>query len=244
MSNETNKTETGETEADKGIQPGRYRVKPLRCFLTESRGDDPKPQLCITVRHLEGKHAGREDSWYGGLHTDDATEKSLATLRDCGWTGNNIEEVTFAESAEASAVYERDDYQGKVRVKLRYLNPSAFVPRALDASRLDGVRSRVAQALARVDAKRPSVPVPEAARPHIAKVQAAATPEEAARVWLASAPTLTDEGKRALWTAVLAKHDGEAVKAAIGAIKAAAQKPAPTANATPTVANMGMPQGW
>jgi hypothetical protein len=221
----------------KTIEAGRYTVRPLRSVPTETK--EGKPQICITIRHLEGEHAGREDQWYGGLGTDSAAENTAKTLRDLGWTGDDITQVTFAGDAVASAVYEEDEYDGEKRIRLRYLNAAGFTPRAIDASRLSEAQERLRAALARVDAKRGTrteAAVPEAARPVIAKLGAVGSTQAAARFWNENTMGLDEATKKAVWGAVVARFDGSAVKAELERLRAPKAQ-AQTVDAMPMPAN-------
>lgn len=223
-------------------EAGRYPVRPMKAHLTQSRAG--VPQVCVVVRHLEGAYQGREDYWYGGLGTDDAAEKTVETLQDCGWSGADLKAITFPEGALASAVYQNDkDQDGNDRVRLRFLNKGGFVPRAMDAQVLEVAASRAAAALQRVNARRgaPAPIVSEALRPHLAQLQRAVSVDDAAALWLQVAASLSSEDKVTLWTAVASRFDANTAKDTVARMKAArtaAARPAPTVNAMP------MPEGF
>lgn len=223
-------------------EAGRYPVRPMKAHLTQSKAG--VPQVCVVVRHLEGAYQGREDYWYGGLGTDDAAEKTVETLQDCGWTGNNLQAIAFPADAIASAVYQLDkDQDGNERVRLRYLNKNGFVPRAMDAQVLEVAAARAAAALERVNARRgaPAPVVSETLRPHLAQLQRAVSVDDAAALWLQVAPSLSSDDKVTLWTAIAARFDANAAKEAVTRMKAArsaAVRPAPT------VSSMPLPEGF
>lgn len=187
------------------ITPGNYIVRPIRCTVTTTKAGDP--QVAVELVHVDdGPHRGTEDVWFGSLKDDDKAAKTAATLRECGWTGDDIFAVTFPEAARMRAVYQDDqDQNGNPVVRLRWLNALTRGYRELPADRHDEVRRRVAAAL-RSGASRGDAPqaaarpaVPEILRPLLATVPEGTDATTAARVWAAHNKTLRDDDRLAFW---------------------------------------------
>lgn len=189
------------------IAPGNYIVRPLRCTVTTTKAGDP--QVAVELAHAEdGPHKGTEDVWFGSLKDEDKAAKTAATLRECGWTGEDIFAVTFPETARMRAVYQDDqDQNGNPVVRLRWLNALSRGYRELPADRHDEVRKRVAAALRVSDANQGRVPqsatprptLPEVLRPILATVPEGTDATTAARVWAAHNKTLIDGDRLAFW---------------------------------------------
>lgn len=201
------------------IKPGKYLVRPFKCTVTVTKAGDP--QVAVELRHVNGlqdnpaeapygtsAHTGSEDVWFGSLKDDDKSEKTAATLRDCGWTGEDIFEVTFPDTARMVAVYQDDqDQNGNPVVRLRFLNSLSRGYRELPADRTDETRARVAAALRNVDSGRGRVPqsstprpvVPEVLRPLLANVPEGSGATPAALAWNASNRSLQDTDRVIFW---------------------------------------------
>ena len=254
---ETNSTTQAQAQEQKTqrtkVEAGTYSVRPLAGGLTQTQSDPPKPQVWVNILHLEGPYKGHRDTWYGGLQSDAASEKTAETLRDCGWIGTDPRAIAFPESAKVEAVYEVDDRDSS-RTRLRYLNSGArFTPRAVSEELLSTALETFGRALGRVNEKRGTVQkveVPESARPALARLQSALTERDAAKVWIEAARGLEDEARKAVWKAIAARFSGDEVKKQIGLIGSigaqsgpvAVQAPKPVAPAT--VESMPMPDNF
>ncbi len=67
------------------LNPGKYRARPIAAALgLTSKGTD---QIAVTFELLDP--AGERITWYG-FFTEKTTDRTLESLRHCGWKGNDL----------------------------------------------------------------------------------------------------------------------------------------------------------
>jgi hypothetical protein len=105
------------------LNEGNYRGKPVRAALgLTSTG---KEQIAVQFELVEP--AGTRMTWYG-FFTDAATERTVESLRHCGWRGDDLSE--FAEGRplpagfdqEVELVVKHEEYQGKTNARIAFVN--------------------------------------------------------------------------------------------------------------------------
>lgn len=88
-----------------------------------------KEQVAVLFEVTQGEHAGKSFTWFG-FFTENTTERTLDSLRHCGWDGDNFVEMKGLDSNEVEIVVEEEEYEGKVRTKVQWVNrPSRLAMR-------------------------------------------------------------------------------------------------------------------
>ena len=64
--------------------------------------------------------------WYG-FFTEATTDRTLDSLRYCGWTGDDLSNLEGLDANEVELVLEEEEYEGKLNTKVKWVNgPSRF----------------------------------------------------------------------------------------------------------------------
>lgn len=80
------------------------------------------PQVCINFEILDGPELGRRIAWLG-YFTDKTTERTVQALRYCGFRGDDLAAlVTQQIDHEVQIVVQHEEYNGKVRAKVQWVN--------------------------------------------------------------------------------------------------------------------------
>lgn len=124
------------------IQAGRFIAHAHVAKLgTTETGKD---QIGVQFRLDEGPDEGELVSWYG-YFTDKAVQRTLESLRHCGFVGYDLN--VFDGTPEATSRLlprsveldiEIEEYEGKSRPKVRWVNAAGgmpFVKKEMDAAR-------------------------------------------------------------------------------------------------------------
>lgn len=82
-----------------------------------------KEQVAICFELTEGEFAGRRLTWFGYFATDKNSENTLKALRNCGWKGSDLWDVTKQElNQPVSLAIEEEEYEGKWHNKVNWVN--------------------------------------------------------------------------------------------------------------------------
>ena len=101
------------------IEAGTYEARPITAALGSTKGDKP----CVGVE-FELLDTGAHISWFG-YFTEKTTERTIESLRFCGWTGqdlDNLSEIGAKEKLTVQLVIEQEEYEGKVTAKVQWIN--------------------------------------------------------------------------------------------------------------------------
>lgn len=97
----------------------RYRARATLWDLGET--STGKEQVAVEFVILtEGADVERI-TWFG-YFTEDTVDRTIESLRICGWTGTDLAELQGLEANEVELVIEDDTYEGKTRAKVRWVN--------------------------------------------------------------------------------------------------------------------------
>jgi hypothetical protein len=101
-------------------EAGIYRARAVQAALCETKSG--KEQLAIEfalydVDGVEGEHVT-----YFGSFSDAALPHTLKALRTCGWAGTDLADLSGVERNEVSLVLEDEEYEGRVRTKVKWVN--------------------------------------------------------------------------------------------------------------------------
>lgn len=80
-----------------------------------------KEQVAVMFVLSEGEHAGKHITWYG-YFTDTTVDRTLDSLRHCGWDGDNFVQLEGLDRNEVELVIEPEEYQGKWNDRVKWVN--------------------------------------------------------------------------------------------------------------------------
>lgn len=81
-----------------------------------------KQQVAITFEILASEYAGQRITWFG-YFTPNAAERTVQSLRYCGFRGNDISQApTQALTSRVQLAIEHDEYNGRTSTKVRWVN--------------------------------------------------------------------------------------------------------------------------
>lgn len=83
-----------------------------------------KEQIAILFELTAGEQAGHTYTWFG-YFTEGAVDRTLDSLRYCGWQGDNIAELDGLDANEVDIVLDEEEYEGKMRTKVKWVNRPA-----------------------------------------------------------------------------------------------------------------------
>jgi hypothetical protein len=110
------------------IKAGTYEAKVNDFGLTETKKGDPMAMIRFQYQDSEGDQ--HFITWYGTFVHEKAQEISCETLALCGYTSNNIADL--AKGAQSGVLNQNkvvsitiagEEWEGKVRMKVKYVNP-------------------------------------------------------------------------------------------------------------------------
>lgn len=100
------------------IPEGQYTATCIdKQFGTTSTG---KKQVVLRFRIDSGEHAGQELNWYG-YFTDRTWERTLESLRYCGFKGDNLDQLGPLDQ-QVSIVVGHNEYEGKTSARVDWIN--------------------------------------------------------------------------------------------------------------------------
>ena len=167
------------------IPAGKYIGTPVGAALgTTSTG---KEQIAVQFEFLDP--AGERLTWYG-YFTDAAFERTIESLRTCGWTGSSLDEFAGEKlpagvNHQVELVVQHEEYEGKTQVRIAFVNSiggGLALKSAMDANQ---ARAFAAKMKGRIAAL--SGGIPPAARPP-AKVVPRAVPKPAPAATIMDVP--------------------------------------------------------
>jgi hypothetical protein len=134
------------------IEEGTFRARAVDADLGWTQGG--KPQVAVTFEILEGEDTGRNITWYG-YFTDRTKERTIESLRFCGWKGDDISDLSSVNGdGEVSLVIEHEEYEGKTRAKVQWVNGGgARLAKPMDANDAKAFAAKLKGIVAGVDAK-------------------------------------------------------------------------------------------
>lgn len=96
-------------------------------FGTTGEGPNEKKQVVVTFKLTSGEAAGQTISWFG-FFTEKTWERTVKALRSCGFRGDDLSELTTQVlSNEVNLVIEHEEWEGKVRAKVAWVNGTGGV---------------------------------------------------------------------------------------------------------------------
>lgn len=126
-----------------------------------------KEHVAVLFEIIDGEHAGKKLTWRG-FFTENTTERTLDSLRYCGWSCDNLAALTGMGSADVDIVVEEEMYEGKLRDKVQWVNKPASLSMkgAMDPAAAAAFAAKMRGAALRHKQKNGgAVAAPAAARP-------------------------------------------------------------------------------
>lgn len=80
-----------------------------------------KEQVAVLFEITAGEHQGKHITWYG-YFTDNTVDRTLDSLRHCGWDGDNFVALEGLNRNEVELVIEPEEYQGKWHDRVKWVN--------------------------------------------------------------------------------------------------------------------------
>lgn len=80
-----------------------------------------KEQVAVLFELTAGEHQGKYITWYG-YFTETTVDRTLDSLRHCGWDGDNFVTLEGLGKNEVELVIEPEEYQGKVNDRVKWVN--------------------------------------------------------------------------------------------------------------------------
>lgn len=99
---------------------GTYRARAVGASLGETAAGNEQAGIEFELLDFEGQRLV-----YYGSFTEKATEHTIRALRTAGWTGVDLSDLSGVggpDAPEVSLVVENEEYEGKVRTKVKWVN--------------------------------------------------------------------------------------------------------------------------
>jgi hypothetical protein len=117
-----------ETESSRShlLPKGRYRARALEyAFGMTTTG---REQIAVVFEILDEQFAGQRITWYGffgddpGRGTKTPTEITVEALRNCGWSGNDLADLSGIDANEVILVVEQERFKGELHARVKFVN--------------------------------------------------------------------------------------------------------------------------
>jgi hypothetical protein len=107
------------------MEDGKYRARGVTAAMGKTEGG--KPQVAVEFEFLD--HPGVRLPWYGsfaettvGQDQKPLYQITMESLYHCGWEGPDLRDLTGIDRNEVSVVVANEEYQGKTRPKIKWVN--------------------------------------------------------------------------------------------------------------------------
>lgn len=98
---------------------GTHRARAVEWALGIS--STGKEQVAVMFELVGGPHDTKHITWFG-YFSDLTVERTLESLRHCGWDSDSIAELDSLGANEVELVIEDETYEGKTRSKVKWVN--------------------------------------------------------------------------------------------------------------------------
>lgn len=129
------------------ISPGTYKARGMDAALSTTKSGREQ----VGVRFELVDHPGETIIWYG-YFTDGTFERTIKSLRACGWRGDDLSDLSGIGAMEVQIVVEHEEYNGKTRAKVRWVNGagSGGIPNQLAADKAKSFAERMRESVAEI----------------------------------------------------------------------------------------------
>lgn len=111
------------------MDDGKYRARAVTGSATIGKTDKGSPQIAVMFELLD--HPGTRLPWYGsfaettvGQDQKPLYQITIESLYHCGWEGPDLRDLTGIDRNEVTVVVKNEEYQGKTRSKIAWVNSS------------------------------------------------------------------------------------------------------------------------
>jgi hypothetical protein len=101
------------------MKPGTYKARAKEWALGMSKNG--KEQIALMFEVTSGEYAGQSITWFG-YFTETAVDRTLDSLRHCGWASDNLTELDSLSANEVELVLDSEEFEGKERLKVKWVN--------------------------------------------------------------------------------------------------------------------------
>lgn len=102
------------------LTPGTYRARAIDGdFGLSSKNTE---QIAVRFQVTDGPNEGATLTWYGFFNTPENAKRAMESLRRCGWRTDDVTDLAGLGEKEVEVVVEEEEYQGKKRLKVRWIN--------------------------------------------------------------------------------------------------------------------------
>ena len=103
---------------------GNFKARAVEWALGTSKNG--KEQIAIMFQIVGGEYDGKTMTWYG-YFTENTTDRTLDSLRHCGWSSDSILELDTLNANEVEIVVGEEEYtseagETKLRSKVQWVN--------------------------------------------------------------------------------------------------------------------------
>lgn len=125
------------------MEAGTYKAKIVSAGLTENQKGEAQARVDFV---LEG---GEAAVWFGGFSSEKAMGYTVKQLTNAGWTTDDLGDLPTIIGAEVEIVVQDDEYNGKVRQRVKYINgPRPVLDAEATAGFAASMKARIAKARA------------------------------------------------------------------------------------------------
>lgn len=103
------------------IAAGTYRAFAKAAELGFTSKGNPQIAVSLALINNEDEPTGETITWFG-FFTDATKERTIESLRYCGWIGNDLSDLKGIGTLPVDVVIEHDTYEGKTRAKAQWIN--------------------------------------------------------------------------------------------------------------------------
>jgi hypothetical protein len=96
-----------------------YTAQAVDGYLSHTK--DGKEQIVVKFAIVGGPHDGQSVDWTG-FFTERTFDRTIQSLRYCGWRGDDIADLTGVDTHEVEIVVEHNEYNGKVYPRVAWVN--------------------------------------------------------------------------------------------------------------------------
>lgn len=102
------------------IPDGRYRARGIEAALGKT--STGKEQVAVLFQLMDAEGNPTNTITWHGYFTEKAWERTVESLRNCGWEGDDISDLSGVDRNEVSLVIEAEEYQGAWTSKVKWVN--------------------------------------------------------------------------------------------------------------------------
>lgn len=103
---------------------GNYLARGTQAALGET--GTGKEQVAVIFKILAPGFEGKHITWFG-YFTDKTADRTIESLRICGWAGSDLSDLSGIDTNEVELVIANEEYEGKTISKVRWVNRAGGV---------------------------------------------------------------------------------------------------------------------